>query len=321
MAAVTARFVAMTPPKAETGSHDVHTKGDTAGVGVLDDGDARLREVVCRPPCRVRVDVVVVRHLFAVQLLGIRETAAAIGIQRGFLVRVLAVAEYGLAVPRCREERGEPVGVGGGVRGHEVRRDSHVVGGRVRKGLPRQPLALVERKAALSHGPQHVVVPRRAHHHRHRRVVLRGGAHHRRPADVDLLHAFVRRGAGCDRLHERIQIHHHELERLDARVTKLSRVVGLAKVRQDSRMHRGMQRLDPALEKLRKAREGLHRRHRHTGLGDPRRRRPRRHKRDASLVQATRELLQACLVVDADHGPVDGTLLAHGMDTLRPSTW
>ena len=56
---------------------DVGADRDAARVGVLDDGDRRLGEVVRGPPRRVGVDVVVVRHLLAVQLLGLRQPGAA----------------------------------------------------------------------------------------------------------------------------------------------------------------------------------------------------------------------------------------------------
>ena len=71
---VTGRLAATTPPYALTGSQacalpvglgDVGADRDAARVGVLDDRDARLVEVVGRPPGRVRVDVVVVAHRLA----------------------------------------------------------------------------------------------------------------------------------------------------------------------------------------------------------------------------------------------------------------
>ena len=52
---------------------DVGTDGDAARVGVLDDRDRGLVEVVRRPAGRVGVDVVVVGHLLAVQLARLRE--------------------------------------------------------------------------------------------------------------------------------------------------------------------------------------------------------------------------------------------------------
>src|SRR5215212_9749358 len=48
---------------------DVTTDGDSTRVGVLDDRHRRGGEVIGRAPGRVRIDIVVVRHLLAVQLI------------------------------------------------------------------------------------------------------------------------------------------------------------------------------------------------------------------------------------------------------------
>ena len=83
----------------------VGADGDPARIGVLDDGHARLGEIVHRPPGRVRVHVVVVRHGLAVQELRSRDAIAWAGtggsfgrkvvyIQGRALVRVLAVAQH-----------------------------------------------------------------------------------------------------------------------------------------------------------------------------------------------------------------------------------
>ena len=56
---------------------DVGADRDAARVGVLDDRDRRLVEVVRRAAGGVGVDVVVVGHLLAVQLLGLRQAGSA----------------------------------------------------------------------------------------------------------------------------------------------------------------------------------------------------------------------------------------------------
>jgi hypothetical protein len=58
-------------------------------------------------------------------------------------------------------------------------------------------------------------------------VVLGRGADHRRAADVDLLDALGRRGAGRDRGRERVQVGYEQLERLDAELGQLSLVPGV----------------------------------------------------------------------------------------------
>ena len=83
------------------------TDGDAAGVGVLDDRDARGAEVVRGTQCGIGVDVVVVAHLLAVQLLG-RGQATRVGrvdVQRRALVRVLAVAQHCGPVPGGADPR------------------------------------------------------------------------------------------------------------------------------------------------------------------------------------------------------------------------
>src|SRR5699024_240847 len=76
----------------------------------------------------------------------------------------------------------------------------------------------------------------------HGRVVLRGGADHGRAADVDLLDAGVEVGAGGDGRGERVQVHHDQLERLDAEVVELREVVVLAGVGEDPGVDARVQR-------------------------------------------------------------------------------
>ena len=82
IATVTGRLAAITPPNADTGSQACAlrcasaTSAPTAmphGLACLMIATAGSVEVVRRPPGRVGVDVVVVGHLLAVQLLGLRE--------------------------------------------------------------------------------------------------------------------------------------------------------------------------------------------------------------------------------------------------------
>jgi hypothetical protein len=62
------------------GLGDVAADGDAARVGVLDDRDARLGVVVRGPQRGVGVDVVVVGHRLAVQLLGRARLSPAAGL-------------------------------------------------------------------------------------------------------------------------------------------------------------------------------------------------------------------------------------------------
>src|SRR5699024_4354804 len=83
------------------------TDGDATGVGVLDDRDGRpVAVVVGGTQGGVGVDVVVVGHLLAVELVGPRQTGPGIGDVEGRpLVRVLAVAQHLPARPRAADLR------------------------------------------------------------------------------------------------------------------------------------------------------------------------------------------------------------------------
>lgn len=90
-----------------------------------------------------------------------------------------------------------------------------------------------EGEAAGLHRGQHVVVVTGVDDHGHRRVVLGRRAHHGRAADVDLLDAFVGGGATGHGLGERVEVHHHQFERLDPEFGQLVGVLLLAQVGQD----------------------------------------------------------------------------------------
>ncbi len=176
------------------GVGDVGADRDAARVGMLDDRDGGLVEAEGRAHRSVRVDVVVVRHRLAVQHLGLRDARPPVGVERGRLVRVLAVPQVRPLVPGragpVREPRavvrtGQDAAHPGG-HGDVVRRG-------VREGLGGQPLPLGEGEATGRDGLEHLGVPVGRDDDRDVRVVLGGAAHHRRAADVDLLDALGRR--------------------------------------------------------------------------------------------------------------------------------
>ena len=113
--------------------------GDAAGIGVLDDRHARLGVVVGRPARGVGVDVVVVGHLLAVVLHGLRHPGSPRpAVQRSPLVRVLAVAQDTGAGPRTADPHREAFFLGHDVVG-EPGRDGHVVARRVRERFSSKP--------------------------------------------------------------------------------------------------------------------------------------------------------------------------------------
>ena len=290
---------------------------NAARVGVLDDRDGRLVEVVRRPPSRVAVDVVVVGHLLAVQLRRLRQAGLrleAVGEERGALVRVLAVAQHRLAVPR-RAHPGRVAGPLGGVGEHVAhpRGHVHVVRRGVDEGLCREPLALGQREPAGADRLQHVGVAVGRGDDRDRRVVLRGRAHHRRAADVDLLHALVGAGAAHHGLGERVQVRHHQVERLDPEVGKLLHVGLEPAVGEDAGVHLGVQRLHPAVEALGEAGQVLDPGHRQPELLDQRGGAAGGDQRHAGVVKPAHEVLEPGLVVDGDECPPDRDPVVGGL--------
>ena len=131
-------------------------------------------------------------------------------------------------------------------------------------------------------------------------------ARHRRAADVDLLDALVLARTGFDGLGERVEVDHHQLERGDAEL--LQRECSGCGCRPAGRVHPRMQGLDAAVEHLGETGDIFHRRHRNTARRNGLRRRAGRHDGHAGVVQATRQVRETGLVVDADQRPPDGAL-------------
>ena len=103
------------------------------------------------------------------------------------------------------------------------------------------------------------VVPRIGHHP-HRLEVLCRRPDHRRAPDVDLLDGLIEGRAPRDSLAERVEVHHHEVERLDALGFELGEVRSVPLVGQDPGMDPRVQRLDPPAKHLGGSRDVRHRR-------------------------------------------------------------
>ena len=242
IAAVTGRFVG---DDAAVGRHrvagvrlavrlgDVRADRDAARVGVLDDRDGaarrgrtrraarrRRRRSCCRTsPCR------------AAARPGRARRGASAGRARPRLVRVLAVAQHRRALPGGAEpgrEAGPVGGVGDDVAEPATRRRRRSVAvcanasaaSRWRCGQVKPPAATAGEDVGVCAGRGD---------DRDARVVLGGGADHRRAADVDLLDALVRRGAGGDGVAERVEVDDDEVERLDAELGELAHVVRVSR--------------------------------------------------------------------------------------------
>ena len=147
-------------------------------------------------------------------------------------------------------------------------------------------------------------VPRGRGHDRHVPQVLGGGPDHRRPADVDLLDEAVdvqlapRRTLGGRG--EGIEIHHHELERLDGRGGELRTVAGVADVGEDPRVDPRVEGLHPPVEHLREAGDGGHVRDGQAGLAERPRRPARAHQLEAAGDEPAGKVGQPRLVRDRE---------------------
>jgi hypothetical protein len=241
----------------------------------------------------------------SVQLLGVRQAARGDRrrrpVKRRPLVRVLAVPQHRRAVPFGPDPGREP-GVVVGRGEHVAHPGGHrdVVAGGVREGVRGQPPALGQGEPAGRHRGQQLGVAARVDDDGHARVVLRRRAHHRRATDVDLLHARVRRGPRHHGLQERVEVHHHQVERFDPELGQLPGVGRQPAVGEDAGMHPRVQGLHPTVEALREAGELLDLGDRDPGRGDPGRGGTGGDQLDAGSVQAGGELLQAGLVVHRD---------------------
>jgi hypothetical protein len=134
-------------------------------------------------------------------------------------------------------------------------------------------------------------------------MVLRRRADHRRAADVDVLDRLREIGAPGDRRLERVEVHHQDIDRLDAVRLHRRYMRGFVAHREQAAVHPWMQRLDAAVHDLGKPG--------HFGnLGD-RNARLRQHRpgaaggedHDAALGERAREVRKAGLVGNGEERP------------------
>ena len=192
--------------------------------------------------------------------------------------------------------------------------------------VDRERLSFGQREPAGVHGVEQFGVAGGRDDDGDRRVVLSRATHHRWPADVDLLDDLVGDAAPGRGFAKRIQVRHHEVERLDAELGQLAHMLGLAGVGQQPGVHLRVQRLHPAVEALGKSGEVFDLQHGDPGLGQHRSRRSGRDDLHAGSSEPAAEFDDARLVVDADERAPDGSPAvggrsfgAHGMVTFLPT--
>ena len=244
---------------------------------------------------------------------GARPHAGAAGgpVQRRPLVRVLAVAERQRLAPVGEVDRGgqlgAPVAAGVGRIARVVEPGGHrgVVRRGQREGGAGQPAPRGVADPALC--PQlleHDRVVGGVGEHGHRGMVLGGRPDHGRPADVDdVLGARAAVGEVGDVDAERVDVDHHEVERLDALGGHVGLVGGVGGIGEDAAVHLGVQRHDPVPEDRVEPRQLGQVGHVQPGVAQRGGGAARRHQVDAELGQLAGELDDAGLVVDRQQGP------------------
>ena len=177
-------------------------------------------------------------------------------VESSLLVLVLAVFERFGELARDGELAREAVAC---IPSH-VGGDPGVVSRCVRESLGRQasPRGFVER--SLVERSEDLRISLRPHHHDHRLVVLGRGANHGRTADVDLLDGSLEGDLFADDgVDERVQIAANEVDLAQPVLGQRFQVLRLVAPGQNARVDARVQRLDPAVHHLGKARQVAHR--------------------------------------------------------------
>jgi hypothetical protein len=134
------------------------------------------------------------------------------------------------------------------------------------------------------------------------------------PADVDVLDGLRERRAARDGLLERVERDDDQVDRRDPVRLERGHVLGDGPPGQDPPVHLGMERLDPAVQHLGKARELGHVADRHSGVPQQPRSAARRHDLDPEAVEPPGQVHRPGLVVHADQAAPN----SHGLSRCRP---
>ena len=245
--------------------------GEAARIVVLDHGDGNLgSKIPYGTPSSISINIVVVAHRLATELFGMRETILVqrIQIQRGLLVGILTVTQHVGTVPST-SECGRELGlihfrlVFGGwlLNGQRLRPvlcsplvNGGIVGGSMGERLAGQPTTFFEREALSvfdARSYQCVIV--RIGDDGHSGAVLGRTANHGWTTDVDLLDGGSLIRARTNRIGEWIQVDDHQIERLDAELFQLCRVVLIGHVSENARVDMRVEGFDATVKALRKA--------------------------------------------------------------------
>ena len=132
--------------------------------------------------------------------------------------------------------------------------DHSVVYARVAEHLIRETEAEVRVRRIARYALDDLVVIGGIDNHYDAGIVLRRASYHGRAADVDVLHRFGERHARfLYRGFERIEVDRDDVYFFDAQLFQLLHVLGQVAAGEQTGVHRGVQRLYPAVEALGKA--------------------------------------------------------------------
>jgi hypothetical protein len=221
-------------------------------------------------------------------------------VESGALVRVFPVAQHLSALQSQIENSGKRPRL---CAISEIRADGTIIGSGARKSGGGEAFARGQAEGA-------VVSP---HFFEQGRVLIRTGdngyvavilgrrANHRRPADVDVLDNFLVccpwTRYGCL---EGIQITNDEIDRLNIVFLQRLDVFGIVADGEDAAVDAGMQRLDPAVEHLRKAGNFRNVAHGQSGVGQRLARAAGRNQLDLKRGQTMSQLDQSRLITDTE---------------------
>ncbi len=243
--------------------------GRAAGIVVLHDHRGGLPVFLHQLQRGVGVQEVVVGHLLAVQLPGARHprlARAEVPIERALLMRVLAVAQI-LHLLELQGEHGREVELARRALPLKVAGDHTVVPRGMLKDLARQITPHRRGHFAPAQRVQHGPVVGRIDHHRHVGMVLGGRPQHRRPPDVNVLDRLVEGAARfADRRFEGIEVDHHHVDGRDSLLRHFGDVLRVRSPAEQAAVDFGMERLDPPVQDLRRARVRSHVGDRHAGV-------------------------------------------------------
>ena len=186
--------------------------------------------------------------------------------------------------------------------------DRRVIGGGQRIGLGGEGAALLQGSLA----PGHSGVIRGVGDDSDMGVVLGSGAHHAGAADVDILDDLVAGATLGDRLHEGVEVHHHQIDRADVMLGHGGQMLGIIAHGQQAAVHLGMQGFHPAVHHLGKAGEIGNVAHRKARIAQGLCRTTGGDQIHTLCRQRPAQLDKACLVGNRKQGAADGDGHGHG---------